>query len=297
MNTQSYTFSVLQYRHSQALGEVLNVGVLLYVKETRQFRFLYPERIVRLKFAYPDIAERTIKAFLRSFDARAKQFTVKPELFAAYELEYQSLDNFIHREFLQEDASALQFSPSKSGLFYGDSIDKLAQYLNAAFLYPFEVADEDNSSIDEAYLIRRYQKLLIESLLHVPSVDANLKENKKVEFKPTAHIRKDKDLKFDLAWQNNTRNLVRSLSFDLHHKKSINRKAYQYYGQFLDPEVQAYAEHTNCRFDLLLGKPRRRELFSVYDDALKLLEQPKHVKLVPEEDLAAYTQLTIEAII
>lgn len=297
MNTQTYTFSVLRYRHSQALGEVLNVAVLLYVRAQKQLHFIYPERLVRLKFAYPDISERTLRTYLRFFEQRAQQLTQKPELFAAYDLERQPLDHFIQQEFLQEDASALVFAPSKAGVFYGDSIDKLIQYLNAAFLYPFEASGSGNTPMDETHLIHRYRKLLHEFLADAPKEEANLRENKKVEFHPTAHIREGKHLKFDFAWQNHTRNLVRPVSFDLKRRESIQRKAHQYYGQFMDPDVQSYAEKENCRFDLLLAKPRKKELFTVYDNAVKLLERPDHVKLVPEEELTAYTQLTIKAII
>jgi hypothetical protein len=49
---KSIIYSILQYKHSLALGEILNVGILFYFPEEKQFEFALGDAS-RLKAIYP----------------------------------------------------------------------------------------------------------------------------------------------------------------------------------------------------------------------------------------------------
>ena len=100
-------------------------------------------------------------------------------------------------------------------------------------------------------------------------------------------------IKFDVAWQDEGNlHLVKPVSFDLVKPETITRKAYQYYGQFLD--LQDHAEDKKLLFDLILAKPRSKALFKTYDNAIRLLEKPDRVKLIEQEELDSYSKETVE---
>lgn len=56
---------------------------------------------------------------------------------------------------------------------------------------------------------------------------------------------------FDVAWKEKDQlHLVKPLSFDLKRLDALNKKAYQYYGQYI--HLQEYAQNNNYLFDVLL---------------------------------------------
>ncbi|MBK1442790.1 hypothetical protein JHJ32_22550 [Parapedobacter sp. ISTM3] len=67
---RTYQHGLLQYRHSQMLGEVMNIGLIAYFPTHRHLAFLYPEKLIRLRFAYTIIPEKTIKGYFRYFNKR-----------------------------------------------------------------------------------------------------------------------------------------------------------------------------------------------------------------------------------
>ena len=68
------------------------------------------------------------------------------------------------------------------------------------------------------------------------------------------------------------------------------RKAYQYFGQFLD--LDAFAVKNNFQFDVILAKPKIRPLFKAYDNAIRLLDIPERVSLIEQDDLVEYSKKT-----
>jgi hypothetical protein len=95
-------------------------------------------------------------------------------------------------------------------------------------------------------------------------------------------------LKFDIAWQNGSLNLVHPLSFDLLDPQSIQRKTAEYctYLSWLN----SYTKEKNCRIDLLLAKPQETSLFGAYHKSIKLLESVQsNKKVIPFEEIDEYT--------
>ena len=73
MNKGTFTYALLQYHHSQVLGEVLNIGLVVYFPDHNKLDFIYPNKLIRLKFAYPDVPEKTIKSYFKYFQSRVDE--------------------------------------------------------------------------------------------------------------------------------------------------------------------------------------------------------------------------------
>ena len=253
-------------------------------------QFIYPERLLRLRFAYPNVPDKTIRAYYKTFANITSRLNANPEIFAdlSFSLD-NSLKQFIESELLPPDSSALQFGQIKVGIIYTDNYDDILSDLYNLYFTVFEHTSNLQPRIDEAQLLQKYKTLIREFDTEIfESPNEKLKLNYIIKPSDT------KEFKFDIAWQNQTLNLVKPISFDVKRHETIINKAYRFYGQFMD--LENFAESQNYRFDLLLARPKAKALFRYYDNAISLLAQPKQVKLIEEDGLKEYSIKTISAI-
>ena len=287
----TYQYALLQYHHSQLLGEVLNIGLVAYFPQYKKLEFIYPEKLIRLKYAYPNIPEKTIKSYFKYFSDRVAKFNKATHLFQDYDLE-RGLEHFLEKEFLAPDASALQFGNYRNAVLYVSEIDKIINQLYNLYFSVFQIQDSSNKKVDESVLLRRYKKLLGNFLSEEQSLNNFSNLYLDYAIRPNA----SGAIKFDIAWkdQENT-HLVKPVSFDLQRSESIQRKAWQYFGQFED--LEDFASENDYLFDVILAKPKSKELIKPYDNAIRLLEKPKRVKLIDFDGLPAYSQQTMDLIL
>lgn len=288
MNKDTYTYGLLQYHHSQLLGEVLNIGLIVYFPIHKHFAFLYPKKLIRLRFAYSVIPEKTIKSYFQYFSNRVSQLNASPNLFSNYNVD-KSLETFIEREFLPSDSSALQFGGYRTSILYTSNIDHIKDQLYNLYFSVFQYQEGITKRIDESHLLSKYRKYLKQyngENFNI-ATDRRFQQDYAVEPHPATVV------KFDVAWRSkDALHLVKPISFDLSRQDTITKKAYQYYGQFLDLENLAIENKYN--FDVLLAKPRNRNLFKTYDNAIRLLEKPKRVNLIDPSSLDSYSKSSAE---
>ncbi|MGA0555867.1 DUF3037 domain-containing protein [Larkinella sp. VNQ87] len=282
MNAVFY-YTLLQYRYAQSLGEVLNVGVLLLFPEQRQAVFRYPERLSRIRKLYPKFAEKTIRSYFKGIATRTNQLTKQPEIFADYEQHPRQL---IDNEILIRDSSALQFGDVKTAILYTDDLAAISDQFYRLYL-SFYDQEEHRIHHDEGYLVKEFQKRL---RLRLNGVSLREAFEHPLTIKPEGT---KFSYKFPFAWQNGTYNLVKPVSFDLKLEESIHEKATFNFGQF--SLLQPYADQHNARFDLLVARPKDKNLYSAYDDALQQIERVPKVKIVEEDELDSYTAKAAEA--
>jgi hypothetical protein len=137
MNKGTFTYALLQYHHSQLLGEVLNIGLIVYFPEHKRLEFIYPEKLIRLRFAYPDVPEKTIKAYFKYFDQRVKDLNDSSHIFHDYDLG-KSLKVFLEKEFLAPDASALQFGNFRTSVLYTPDLERITNQLYNLYFSVFQ---------------------------------------------------------------------------------------------------------------------------------------------------------------
>lgn len=287
MNKGTFTYALLQYRHSQILGEVLNIGLLAFFPIEHKLVFIYPEKLLRLRFAYPNLPEKTIKSYLKYFEERVADLNQQQNVFSSNYLEH-SLERLLNEEFIAPDSSALQFGNFKTAVLYTNDTQIIIDQLYNLYFSVFQVSDTHTGRVDESILLKKYTNYL-KSLL--PS-DKLLKDTKGVFLDYTVNNNGHASLKFEIAWNaSNNLHLVKPISFDLLKADSINRKAYQYFGQFAD--LQDTAESNSYLFDVILAKPKKKGLAKAYDNAIRLLEKPARVKLIEQDGLDQYAKDTV----
>jgi hypothetical protein len=291
MNTGTFTYGLLQYHHSQLLGEVLNIGLIVYFPQQHRLEFIYPEKLLRLRYAYPNIPEKTIKSYFKYFQKRIEDFNAQPSFFNKYDLE-KSLQSFLENEFLPSDSSALQFGNYRTSVLYTDNLSHIRNQLYNLYFSVFKIQDNTKNRVDESVLLKQYKKLLKKfGKVDFPSTNIpNFQLDYAIEQKDSAPI------KFDVAWKESQNlHLVKAVSFDLLRADSIQRKAYQYVGQFYD--LKEYAATNDLLFDLILAKPKNHTLFKAYDQALSALEKTGNINLIDQAGLASYSEKTVQNVL
>lgn len=288
MNIGTFSYVQLQYHHSQILGEVLNVGLFVYFPEHNQLQFIYPEKLIRLRSAYPEVQTKSIKSYLKYFESRVNELNLSPEIFAQYDLAESFLD-FLHVEFLQNDSSALQLSQLKKSVMYSNSIKTITDQLYNLYFSVFKQQKNVPGRIDESILIVKYKKILNEINLKSSKLDHN--QALKFDFKINENF--GAPLNFEVAWHDKRiLHLIKPISFDLQNSELIQNKAYRFYGQFVD--LDNYATANSIQFDVLLAKPKIKSLFVTYDNALKLLSKPSNVDVIEFDNINTYAQITAD---
>ena len=283
-----FTYALLQYHHSQILGEVLNIGLIAYFPHEQRLEFIYPEKLIRLKYAYPNVPEKTIKSYFRYFKERIDNLNLNPDLFLEKDLEI-GLQKFLEKEFLAPDASALQFGNFRTSVLYTPDIVKITDQLYNLYFSVFQVQGSNHKRVDESVLLRRYKKYLGDFLN-----EGTLSTAKNVFLDYAIEPQSNAPVKFDIAWKSDTNlHLVKPVSFDLLRPESIQRKAWQYFGQFED--LEDFATRNDYLFDVILAKPKSNKLSKSYDNAIRLLGKPKRVNLIELDNLQSYSQQTIES--
>lgn len=287
MSANIYQYGLLQYHHSQMLGEVMNIGLIVYFPTHQHLAFLYPEKLIRLRFAYTVIPEKTIKGYFRYFSKRVGEFNSKPQLFDSQGID-QSLQAFVESEFIPSDSSALQFGNYRTSVLYTENIDHIKTQLYNLYFSVFDYQEGVTKRIDESHLLSKYRKFLKQ----YSGDDFSIANDSRFALDYTVEPRPATTVKFDVAWRSKkSLHLVKPVSFDLSRQDVITRKAYQYYGQFLD--LEEVAAEKDYSFDVLLAKPRSRSLFKTYDNAVRLLEKPNRVKLVEQAELEDYSKSSV----
>lgn len=288
MSNATFKYCLLQYHHSQLLGEVLNIGLLAYFPTHKQLAFIYPEKLIRLRFAYSIIPEKTIKSYFKYFNKRIGEINQDVGIFADYDLT-NSFGDFIAQEFLPADSSALQFGNYRTSVMYTDDIQHLKDQLYNLYFSVFQYQEGVAKRIDESTLLAKYRKYLKQ----YSNGAISLKEDKRFQLDYTIEPMPATTVKFDLAWRSkDSLHLVKPISFDLSRQDVITRKAYQYFGQFLD--LENVAQEKKYQFDVLLAKPRNKGLYKSYDNAIRLLEKPKQVNLIEPAGLDQYSKTTAD---
>ncbi|GAB4331680.1 MAG: hypothetical protein OHK0038_06700 [Flammeovirgaceae bacterium] len=255
----------------------------------KRLAFLYPEYLFRLKTAYPHLPERVIRTYFKGISKRIEQLNQQPEIFANF-FNANNATRFIAEELLPEDSSALQFGKVNTALLYTEDLEKIKKQYYNIYLSLYEPYKEVGKK-DDAFLLKKYKDELFKKS---ESVQRLFDENR-IQRDFVISLTEEEVFKFDLAWQNGSTNLITPLSFDLQRKESIIRKATFHFGKFTLLEDIAFKN--NYQFDLLIAKPRKPELFKYYDKAVGMLQRPKRVAIIEEEEIDKYADKTLQTLL
>lgn len=283
MNELKYKYSILHYKHSAVLGESLNVGVLVYFEHSKSLFFTNSSRLTRIKSIYENVSERSIKHSLNQIKTNISRLEKKLDDFFIEEIS-GSFELFISSYVFPKDGSSLQFSEIRTNFQYRKTDKQIIQHLVSTYL-----VENNESKVNKDYALgRRFYQSIANSL--GTDLDPKLfQRNYKLKNESGVEFR------FDYAWQNKDWHLVKPLNFDLADAKNISEKAHRNIGLIIDLENKART--SALKFDFLVGKPKKKELFKEYDHSIHLLEKFDNSNIIEEDDIEKYSKEAIDYII
>lgn len=277
-----FTYILLQYKHSLSLGEVLNVGILFYFEDENRFEFVTGTG-TRAKSIYPDFDVALFNAYQKAISEKVKK---QVDLFYNEE-NRKDIAAYIHSHILARDAAGLVFGePKQVKNVWNDSRTAIEEY-SKLLLPGIITAKPIVIRHNESFIIKKYTHYIFDK--H-SELEDKIAKNEVVK---TKHL----TLKFDLSWQNKTRNLVKPISFDLTDTQSIQSKAATYLGYLT--QLEEYSKIHKTRFDFLIAKPQDNSLKREYENALDILDWFKGTpkELVTEDKWEKYSEQTIDALL
>lgn len=260
------TYYILNYFHSQFLGEKVNVGILFHSKNPSKIIFKYPKNFKRIRELYNDFTESQLKLNLNVIEERINYLNNNNSLF------FNKDGENIIDELFRRDATTLLFSEGKRAIVDNNIELAIKDYYNLYFSNYHE--PERKLKHDEEYLLRTFK-----NRLSTRNSSAHLLLKKDIHIKSPQTV-----MKFDYKWKNGVENLVKSVGFDLEEESSINHKAILIYGQlnFISEELR----NKNYNVDLLISRPetKNKGLLDAYDRGIKIINTANISKNIIEED-------------
>jgi len=281
MNTDYFTYSILCYKHSITLGESLNVAILFYFPEVKQFIFANGDS-TRAKAIYPDFNTPSYNAFFKAIDIKLKKHV---DLFSG-QLSGNDFANYIHNNILAEDAAGLIFCEPVTVKNVFRDIDTAINEYSKLLLPGINVEKPNIEKHNDSYIINTFTNYILQQ--NIDLEDKFIKD----EIIKTKHF----NIKFDLSWHNSTQNYIKPISFDFLNESFIQTKAATFYGYISD--LQSVNKSSKLSFDFLIGKPQKSSLLPAYENALDFLDSAKGQKrLIIEDQIDEYSQEVISNLI
>lgn len=279
--SKSFQYSILRYRPSYLLDERVNIGLAFYFPEEGALIFKYPKRLQRISQFFPNLIKLAdIRRYLNAFEKRAIHLSKKKCKKA------DELDEILSEYFLLKDANSLFFSEAKNG-FYNHK-ENIINYYYEEFFRFYQISPAKNAHT-ENYLKEAFEESL-KKLVEPENVRSHYFKRKIVIDNEVGKT------EFDFGWQNGTTNLIKTISFDLNDEHYIQRKAFRWYGELNQLSKKAQSE--NIRFDLLIARPQKKNLFKAYEKALYALDRIEaNHHLLEEPDLKNYLKQAVKVVL
>ena len=127
-----YKFCLLQYHHSFVLGEVVNLGILIFFPKEKRIEFFKPENLDRLIHFYKDFPEKTILKYYSYFNEKTKELNSNFEMLKKYEAD-TTLEKLTSEEFLATDSSIIRFGKFSGSILYSMNYELILDNLSITY--------------------------------------------------------------------------------------------------------------------------------------------------------------------
>jgi hypothetical protein len=265
MSRISYSYAVVQYLHDAAVGERLNVGVVMVAPAARWFGFTFDEHYKRLSTTF------------RDFDGARYKGTVERFNRALYDIKH-SLEGLplVQGGAFVDVADLMRHAWPDQGLSFriGETFAGVTDNLESTLAHLFErMVTSQYPGSEEARRNKEQVWQVFRKPLEEVRATRPLREK---SFKSS-----DFELTFKHAYQNHKWHVLEPISFDYKNKDNIQRVAMQWLGHGVALKEQADLG----TLYLLLGAPEARHR-AAYHKAKDLLHKIELQKELIEENEA-----------
>lgn len=269
-----FIYSILQYEHSIALGESLNIGILFYFIEDNSFEFVAGD-ISRIKAIYSDFSTNLYQSYFKMIEKKLKkEFNLSTRI-----MKEESFSAFIHQHILAKDAAGLVFrKPVQVKNVFGSKQTAVNEYTKL-FLPQLTITKPKLERHNENYIFKRFNSCL---LSHNERIKDQLVYNKQIK---TPHF----NITFNLYWEKSSANYVKPISFDYSEENLIMNKAAMFYSYLSD-----LSNIKDSCFNFLISKPQNQSFDNIYQNALDFIHSAKgEQKLIFEDEFENFSQVII----
>jgi hypothetical protein len=261
---ESYTYRVIRYVHDPAVGETLNVGVLLYAPSIRYLGFRLEPLYERLSTTFANFNGENYRKYLHHLEIVLHQWAerMQPNL-GLYEVPKDLMA--LSRLVWPDMGGSFQPGPILAGIT-SDPDAELEALFERMVASQYKREMKTRRTDDEVWI--QYQRRLpveVRQQLRAKTFETN-------EFEAT----------FEHTFKNGLWNVLEPVSLDYSNPQSIQKKAVDLLGSAV-----ALESHPELgTFYLLLGAPQNDSYRTRYNRAKDLLNKMPVAKRLIEEDEA-----------
>lgn len=213
INSISYQYQILRYRHDHLAGEFANLGIVYFDAETRTVKAKFIDKYGRLSKFFGKISHLSLLQLLRQlekqFIAFGKNISTNNDLVTLRDIEELTTQIF------PKDNNALFFSKTYNGwhfehqLAFNELYDKIIE----------RYQEKKGRKTDDSFAWRNIYKRYFDEYNITPKL------------KPQEIKTKSTTLKFDKTVQNGALHCFQGLSFDLKTEEAIKDKIFRWDGK------------------------------------------------------------------
>lgn len=276
---KAYQYSILRYRRSKSAGELVNIGLIMTVPDEGDVLHFITPRYARLSQFFGDFESSGYRTMVDDLKRHFKE-VLRPEEGQSDERRQLDLGEYVvTREFESPELEPLRpklVSGAESCFQWSDVMSGIHprpearfQELRAEFITQHEPGQDASERESEDTI----QQFLASHLRNTPWAP-------RIDFGHLLRGRHGFEHKFFAAWENGKTQVLDAVSFDYLDKTNIDRKANQWCGTLHNLATDG----EEFQFTGVVAPPPRRDLFSAYDNALKLIDDMAQTRNIIERD-------------
>lgn len=270
MKRITYTYSVVKYVHDSAVGESLNVGVVLYAATAPFIGSKFEMRFERLSNTFAKFDGEHYKRALTQISTEIDKLSYRSNSILLIPMQQWQDVGGIISEIISDEGMSFQTGPVLAGIT-DDPVVALDEIFQRMVSSQYEFQKSERRTDDEVWV----------NIYHRPLVSHKV-SSKLRPWKPTVE---DFELKFDHAFKNEKWHVLEPVSLDYVRADSIQSRATKLLG--LGTALQGRSDLGTLY--LLLGKPKSADNLKNYIKAKNLLHKmPIKHELIEEDEAESF---------
>lgn len=262
-----YQFALVRYLHKASAGELVNVGLVMWLPTKKRLLYSVNERYSRLSSFFQPFDGAGYRQLVRQLSSTFRD--VSRELSGEIQLGLfsappETIDDILPR-LLQDDASCFQWSTVMAGIA-SDPTARLKQL----------VAEMIERHESRAPRERRDENDIwgnVEQRLRQQGLAPRLQKEVEITGKNYTY-------RFKTGWQNGVRQVMEPISFDYLYAADVVEKANTWSGRLFN-----LANSADFQLSAVVAPPERKDLRAAYNQAIAILKSaPKVRRLLTEEE-------------
>jgi Protein of unknown function (DUF3037) len=258
-----YQFAILRYRHSVTEGELVNIGIVMWLPSEKIIRYKLNERYSRLSKFFAEFDGSSYRQMLRRLNQHFSRTSTKEYQERLFARHSDEAVDFLGPLMVSDD-SCFQWSETMAGI--SEKPELRLEELYHELITRHETAHRERRDEDDIW-----QNVNLR--LQQPGLSDKVRTDFEIRGKEYSY-------RFKACWQNGMIQVLEPISFDLSRPSDIVEKANMWSGRLFN------LQNSQFKMTGIVSPPANRELLSDYERALRILRtSPRVRKILPESEI------------